>query len=167
MENLDLERFKIGFTAVTALLSSLLGVLYIPIMLMIACNVIDYVTGVVASIKRKDGLQSQVMLWGIVKKVCMWLRVVVGNIVDTMLMFSATQAGLQLPVSYVVASIVTMWIICTELISILENMISIGVTLPPFLLPLVKLIKKQTEQAGKKTNAEIGGETDGNGKADK
>ena len=163
MEN-HLEHFKIGFTAVTALLSSLLGVLYIPIMLMVACNLIDYITGIVASIKRKDGLQSQVMLWGIVKKVCMWLLVVVGNIVDTMLMYSATQAGLQLPVSYVVASIVTMWIICTELISILENMISIGVALPPFLLPLVKLIKSQTEQAGKNTGNGLkgkGGEESG------
>ena len=167
MNNLDLERFKLSFTAITAFLSSLLGILYIPVMLMVLCNVIDYITGIIASIKRKDGLQSQVMLWGVVKKVCMWLLVVVGAIVDMLLKHSALQAGFNPPIQWVVASIVTMWIICTELISILENMMSIGVTLPPFLLPLVRLIKDQTEKAGKQTNKEIkGGAEDGNKTAD-
>lgn len=162
-----MEKFKVEFTAVTAFLSSLLGILYIPVMLMVLCNVIDYITGIIASIKRKDGLQSQVMLWGVVKKVCMWLLVVVGAVVDMLLKHSALQAGFSPPVQWVVASIVTMWIICTELISILENMLSIGVILPPFLLPLVKLIKEQTEKAGKQTNKEIkGGAEDGNKTAD-
>lgn len=167
MNNLDLERFKLSFTAITAFLSSLLGILYIPVMLMVLCNVIDYITGIIASIKRKDGLQSQVMLWGIVKKVCMWLLVVVGAIVDMLLKHSALQAGFSPPIQWVVASIVTMWIICTELISILENMMGIGVSLPPFLLPLVRLIKDQAEKAGKQTNKEIkGGVEDGNKAAD-
>ena len=167
MNNLDLERFKLSFTAITAFLSSLLGILYIPVMLMVLCNVIDYITGIIASIKRKDGLQSQVMLWGIVKKVCMWLLVVVGAIVDMLLKHSALQAGFSPPIQWVVASIVTMWIICTELISILENMMGIGVSLPPFLLPLVRLIKDQAEKAGKQTNKEIkGGAEDGNKTAD-
>ena len=161
-----MERFKVGFTAVTAFLSSLLGILYIPVMLMVLCSVIDYITGIIASIKRKDGLQSQVMLWGVVKKVCMWLLVVVGAVVDMLLKHSALQAGFTPPVQWVVASIVTMWIICTELISILENMMSIGVTLPPFLLPLVKLIKEQTEKAGKNAKQELKGGEDGNAKAD-
>ena len=161
-----MERFKFAFTAITAFLSSLLGVLYIPVMLMVLCNVIDYITGVIASIRRKDGLQSQVMLWGVVKKVCMWLLVVVGAVVDMLLKHSALQAGFTPPVQWVVASIVTMWIICTELISILENMISIGVALPPFLLPLVKLIKEQTEKAGKQTNKDLKGGEDGNAKTD-
>ena len=162
-----MERFKFAFTAITAFLSSLLGVLYIPVMLMVLCNVIDYITGVIASIRRKDGLQSQVMLWGVVKKVCMWLLVVVGAVVDMLLKHSALQAGFTPPVQWVVASIVTMWIICTELISILENMMSIGVALPPFLLPLVRLIKDQAEKAGKQANKEIkGGAEDGNTKTD-
>lgn len=167
MNNLDLERFKLSFTVITAFLSSLLGILYIPVMLMVLCNVIDYITGIIASIKRKDGLQSQVMLWGVVKKVCMWLLVVVGAIVDMLLKHSALQAGFSPPIQWVVASIVTMWIICTELISILENMLSIGVILPPFLLPLVKLIKEQAEKAGKNANQSIergnkNGDTDTN-----
>ena len=38
------------------------------------------------------------------------------------------------------------WLICNEIISILENINDIGVTLPPFLDPIVKNLKSQVEQ---------------------
>jgi phage-related holin len=41
------------------------------------------------------------------------------------------------------ACIVAIWLICNEIISILENMIDIGIDIPPFLQ--VKNIKKQME----------------------
>lgn len=156
-----MRKFEVTFTAVTATLSSLLGILYIPVMLMVLSNVIDYVTGIIASVKRKDSLKSHFMLWGVAKKVCMWLLVIVGVIVDTLVRHSAVQMGIATPFHNIVACIVCMWIICTELISILENMIGIGVALPPFLLPLVRLIKEKTEQAGEKAKDGIGGEGNG------
>jgi len=42
-----------------------------------------------------------------------------------------------------VACIVACWIICNEVLSILENLKDIGVALPPFLEPLMKNIKSQ------------------------
>ena len=36
-----------------------------------------------------------------------------------------------------------------EIISILENLVDIGVDLPPFLMPVVKYIKKQVEDKAK------------------
>lgn len=40
---------KAIITAVTGFLSSLLGILYVPVLLMVACNIIDYATGIFAS----------------------------------------------------------------------------------------------------------------------
>ena len=40
---------------------------------------------------------------------------------------------------------VAIWIVCNEIISILENVNDIGVTLPPFLQPIVKNLKSQVE----------------------
>lgn len=51
--------------------------------------------------------------------------------------------GITLPGSFLVACIVTCWIICNEVLSILENLKDIGVALPPFLEPLMKNIKSQ------------------------
>ena len=52
---------------------------------------------------------------------------------------------------------VAIWLICNEIISILENISDIGVNLPPFLKPLIKNIQEQvedkTEIKGDKNNA--------------
>lgn len=45
-----------------------------------------------------------------------------------------------------VACVVAIWLICNEIISILENINDIGVALPPFLQPIVKNLKSQVEQ---------------------
>jgi len=147
---------KAGFTAVLALISSVLGVLYVPVLLMVLCNIIDYATGLMAVSGRKEVLSSYKSIRGIMRKVSMWLLVVVGAIVDELLKFAANTAGVEVPVDFLVACVVAIWIICSELISILENMVDIGVKLPPFLLPIINLIQKQTEE-----KANIGGLDEG------
>uniref|UniRef100_UPI0006D2ACA4 phage holin family protein n=1 Tax=Clostridium sp. NkU-1 TaxID=1095009 RepID=UPI0006D2ACA4 len=41
------------------------------------------------------------------------------------------------------------WLICNEVISTLENLIDIGVDIPSFLMPIVKLIKGHVEDKTK------------------
>ena len=135
-------------TAVTGFLSSILGILYVPVLLMVACNLIDYITGLVAAKYRTDGgISSYKSMKGITKKVMMWLLVVVGAIIDQVLAYASATLGFAMPFTFLVACIVAIWIICNEIISILENMLDIGVEIPGFLLPLVKSIKRQAESA--------------------
>ena len=147
MEN-KLTDTKIGLTAVGAFLSSILGILYVPVLLMVLCNIIDYITGLVSAHYRGEKVSSYVGLRGIIKKVCLWLLVVVGAIMDSLIKYAADTVGIVPPVHFLIACVVAVWIICNELISILENMVDIGVKIPPFLLPLVNLIKEQAEKAG-------------------
>ena len=152
---------QVLITAVGSFLSSLLGVLYVPVLLMVTSNVIDYVTGLMAASHRKDGgISSYRSIEGITKKVCMWLLVVVGAIIDRLLLYTSETIGFALPFNFLVACIVAIWIICNELISILENVIDIGGDIPAFLLPLIKNIKKQTESLAEVDGAE-GGKEDG------
>ncbi len=139
---------KAVVTAVTGFLSSVLGILYVPVLLMVTCNVIDYITGLMAAPNREDGgISSYRSMKGIRKKVTMWLLVVVGAIIDQLLVYASATLGFAMPFSFLVACLVAIWIICNEIISILENIIDIGVSIPGFLLPLVKNIKKQAEGA--------------------
>lgn len=141
-----MKEIKIWVTGITSILSSLLGILYIPVLLMVMCNIIDYITGLIAAGYRKDGgISSYKSMRGIFKKVCMWLLVVVGAIIDTLLKYATATVGMTLPFTFLIACVVAIWIVCNELISILENMVDIGVTIPPFLLPIVKKIKKESE----------------------
>lgn len=133
-------------TAVFALATSVFGVLAIPVLLLVGCNVIDYVTGLVASKYRKEDINSYKSIRGIAKKVCMWLLVVVGAIIDELLLYAGEYVGLSLKLTFLIACVVAIWLICNEIISILENIKDIGIKLPRFLLPLVKHIKSQVEE---------------------
>ena len=154
----ELNGIKAGATAIMAMISAALGNLYVPVLLMVLCNCIDYATGLMAVPSRDEKLSSYRSLKGIIKKVCMWLLVVVGVIIDELIKYAADVGAVELPFTFLVACIVAIWIICSELISILENMIDIGVDLPPFLMPIIKLIQKTAEDKASVGTESAGGD---------
>lgn len=139
---------KAVFVTLFGMLSSVLGVLAVPILLVVACNIIDYITGLMASKYRSQDINSYRSIKGIQKKVCMWLLIAVGAIIDQLLLHTSEIAGISLPFQFLAACIVALWIICNEIISILENVKDMGVDIPVFLEPLVKNIKSQVEEVG-------------------
>ena len=139
------EKIKAVIIALCGIISGRLGVLAIPMILLIVCNVIDYATGIFASHYRNQEIDSYKGIKGITKKICMWLLVGVGVVIDNLLTYTSGAVGITLPFSFLVACIVAVWIICNEIISILENIADIGVTLPPFLMPIVRNLKSQVE----------------------
>lgn len=143
-----MEKIKTVFVGVFTALSAWLGILAIPVYLLVCCNVIDYGTGLAAAKKRGQVINSSVGLNGIIKKVCMWLLVCLGAMVDILITYGAEQAGITLNFGYAVGCLVAVWLICNEIISILENMVDIGVDLPPFLARVVENLKTQVEKQG-------------------
>lgn len=136
---------KAFFVSIISFLSSLIGILAVPVILMVTCNLIDYITGLIAAPKRAQDINSYKSIRGVMKKISMWLLVVVGAVLDELLIYTTDAIGLSMPCTFLIACVVAVWITCNEIISILENMIDIGVTLPPFLLPIVRHIKTQVE----------------------
>lgn len=141
-----MDKIKAFFIAAFSAIFSWLGVLAVPVFLLVGCNLIDYVTGLLAAKYRDEAVSSYKGIRGIIKKVCMWLLIGVGWMMDTLLKYTVTTVGLTIELPFIVATVVAVWLICNELISILENMIDIGVNIPPFLMPLVKRIKNQVEE---------------------
>ena len=144
-EDLKVKKVQIMITAVVSTLMSWLGILAIPVFLLVGCNVIDYITGLLAAPYRTEPVSSYKGIRGIVKKVCMWLLVIVGAWLDSLINYAAECAGLPISLPFIVAIVVAVWLTLNEIISILENIIDIGVPLPPFLLPIVKHIKQAVE----------------------
>lgn len=143
-----MNKVKVAITALMAVITSWLGVLAIPVYILVAFNVIDYITGLFAARKRTDQIiSSYKSIRGIIKKVCMWLLVIVGALLDVLIKYAVQSAGIKVNIDFLVAIIVAIWLVINEVISILENMIDIGVHMPPFLMPLVKYIKQQVEEA--------------------
>ena len=142
-----MDKVKVTFFAVLSALMSWLGILAVPVFLLVGCNIVDYITGLVAAPYRGDGqISSYKGIKGIIKKVCLWLLVLVGSWVDILINYAVECAGFDVSIPFIVSTAVAVWLIVNEIISILENIIDIGVDMPPFLLPIVKYIKKQTEE---------------------
>lgn len=140
-----MEKMKMAVIAALSALMAWLGVLAVPVFLLVGCNLIDYVTGLLAAKYRTQEITSYKGLRGIIKKVCMWLLIVVGAVVDVMINYALENIGAGFELPFIVAVVVAAWLIVNEIISILENVMDIGVTIPPFLLSLVKNIKRQIE----------------------
>ncbi|MGF7002396.1 toxin secretion/phage lysis holin [Lachnospiraceae bacterium PFB1-21] len=140
-----MDKIKIIVTGIMAALSSLLGVLYIPVLILVACNIIDYATGLMAAPHRHESVKSYKSIKGITKKVCMWLLVIVGALIDELLAYSIATLHITLPFAFPIACIVAIWIICNELISILENIADIGTPVPAFLKKIIMYLKDASE----------------------
>jgi len=141
-----MEKIKVAITAILSALMSWLGILAIPVFLLVGCNLVDYFTGLCAAKYRTEQINSYKGIRGIIKKVCMWLLVLIGAWLDVLIQYATECAGLNTEIPFVVATVVTLWLVTNEMISILENMIDIGVKLPPFLLPIAKYIRQQVEE---------------------
>ena len=143
-----MEKFKAVVIACFTALSSWLGILAIPIYILVLLNIADYATGLYAAGFRGQRISSYRGLNGIAKKVGMWLLVGIGAAVDWLLAYTSGTVGLPLPFTFVIASLAAVWLICNEIISILENIADIGVDLPPFLLKLARKLRDVAGEQG-------------------
>lgn len=134
--------------ALGAAVSACLGAIALPAALLAAANVMDYITGLLAAPQRGQRRSSQRGLQGIAKKVGMWLLVAVGILLDILLEYTLQTAGFALPVGFALASLVCVWLVANECLSILENLADAGVALPPFLRPVLEWLKAKTEEKG-------------------
>ena len=121
--------------------------LVIPVAVLVAVMVLDYVTGMADAWAARE-LSSKTGLLGIVKKLCYLVAVAVAVVVDWVIQSVAAKAGLDMGNFYAFGLLVTVWLILNELISILENLSTLGVPLPEFLMKIIEKLKKTAEEKG-------------------
>ena len=144
-----MDKVKAAFVAAFSMIFGWLGILAVPVLILAGLNFTDYITGILASKRRNELVTSDKGLWGIVKKIGMWILVGLGWAMDVLINYASQYVGLSIKLPFVVATIVAVWLICNEIISILENLLDIGVAMPPFLMPLAKMIKGPVEDKTK------------------
>ncbi len=136
-----MERLTLKCSAVLAgsLLDFLLGGLNQWLLMLCILMTVDYLTGVAAAYTQGN-LCSSRGIAGIFKKAGYIAAVFVGYCLD----FCATAAGVTLPQGAFGLS-VTFWLIATELLSVTENLGTLGVPLPQFLLRALALFKEDQD----------------------
>ena len=68
-----------------------------------------------------------------------------GRVVDWLLRYGAGTLGWDWPVEFLFASIVIIWLVINELLSILENVSAMGAPVPDFVQSLLQKLKGHTE----------------------
>ncbi|OAB32904.1 phage holin family protein [Paenibacillus glacialis] len=105
--------------------------------------IIDYITGVLAAIKDKTGLNSKIGFWGITRKALMFLVILLAHQIDIIL-------GQDLGV---VKSGAIYFYMANELISITENYGRLGLPLPNKVTRIIKILKNKENQDDDKDNS--------------
>lgn len=126
-------------------ITALLGDLAIPIYILVGCNLIDYITGIMASRRRGERISSDIGIIGITKKVGQWLLVMIGWMLDVLIEHSVRKVMPEFQAPVIIAVFVAFWLIANEMLSILENVDDIGVPIPGFLRKVIKYFLNCTE----------------------
>ena len=96
-----MDKEKTLFIAIFGTLFGALGILAVPVFLLLGCNLIDYFTGIAAAKYREEKVSSYKGIRGIIKKVCMWLLIAVGWVLDVLLQYATMTMGLALNLALV------------------------------------------------------------------
>lgn len=98
--------------------------------------VIDYITGIAASLKENKGLSSKVGFWGLGKKAFMLLIIMLAHRMDVVFDFKFIMTGFLY------------FYLANELISITENYSRLGLPLPDVIRKLIAIIKDKDKDKG-------------------
>ena len=139
---------KAILTIIIAGVTAFLGDLAIPIYVLVACNLIDYATGLMAANFRGEKISSYKGIRGIAKKVGQWLLVVIGWLLDVLIAYAVSHVSPSFEMPIFIAIVVAVWLGFNEVISILENLGDIGVPMPAFLKKIVEKLKGKIEDIG-------------------
>ena len=144
-----MTKIKTGFISIFTLIWSYLGIVAVPWLALLFLNIIDYITGIMAAPSRNPDderpVKSYLSLKGIQKKIMLHLLVIVGLIIDEVI---RRTVGTAMPIKYppIFGIAIALWLTFNEVISILENMEDAEVSIPPFLHPIMSMMKKEIEE---------------------
>ena len=141
----NIKKMQAVLIGVLAAVNGILGNLAVPVYVLLACNVIDYITALIAAPKRGEQIDSLKGFNGLKKKVLMYLLIAVGWLIDTLVNYAAQQVRPDFRQPYIVAVVVALWLAFNEMLSIIENVADADGPVPPFLKKLIKNLKKKTE----------------------
>lgn len=138
-----MDKLKIMLSGLFAVVTAKLGTLALPVYVLVFLNISDYFTGIAAAYYKGEKVCSRKGFRGIAKKVCMWLLIAVGVVIDKIVVYAAAVAQIKISLTFAVGCFVAIWLICNEIISILENVTDIGVCVPEFMQTCVKKMKEK------------------------
>ena len=89
--------------------------------LVAAVVILDLITGVIAAVVTGEGLSSQKAFKGVLKKATLFLALIFGTFLDLFVPYAVKHVNISLPEGLLFSSVICVYIVVTECISIIEN----------------------------------------------
>lgn len=127
--------------------ASYMKFLALPLTVLVIAMLTDYITGI-AQAFFSGTLCSKTGFFGILKKLCYMFAVACGVIIDYICTDALIRIGINDGAMTFFGTLVTVWLILNEVVSILENLSQIGVPLPSFLGKIADKLKNEVDNNG-------------------
>lgn len=136
-----------------AWLFSRIGILLYVILILAAMMFIDYLTGMLASMREAiDHPDDPAYGWssakgakGIIKKVGYLCVILVAMVADYIILRAAAEMGWQINIKAIFGLMVAVWYLLNELLSIIENAGRMGAPVPEWLTRYISMLKNKIE----------------------
>lgn len=156
MEN-KLLAWKTAIVTFFTALGAALGWKGIMLMVWVGVMLLDYISGTCAACKNGEWCSAKARegLW---HKAGMIIVILVAGIADIIMEIACTNLNLGINYTGLVLPLVLAWYIITELGSVLENAVKLGVKVPAWLTKMLKISLKAVDEVGDPPAAESEGE---------
>ena len=118
-----MEHFKYFVSLALGLVLSYLRMYALAYSLVGAAVALDLVTGVLAALISGQGLNAAKARHGVYKKLSLFAALLFGTFLDLFLPFAAAQTGLSLSGGLPLSGVICVYIVVTESVSVIENII--------------------------------------------
>lgn len=156
MDKVQIYVAQLSLSTITATIASKCGLLGWMLLAVMIAMIIDFLAGMAASAKeavehpddRTYGWSSKKGMIGIFKKFGYILVIVASMLVDFLIYKMSGIFAIELPMTMFFSTLVTVWFILNECLSITENAGRMGVRVPAFLTKVIAVLKGTVEDKG-------------------
>lgn len=136
-----------GAAALGAWMLARVGALLPVLLVLLSVMILDYITGMVKA-GISGNLNSTRGWQGLLKKLMYAVTVAIAMVADYLLYIGGNEIGVDMHGSAYFGTLVSLWLIINECISILENLSEIGVPMPGFLGRILQRVQGKVDEAG-------------------
>lgn len=112
--------------------------------------ILDYITGVLCGLIRNGGFDYKKGIRGIIKKIMYAVLILVTILLEFLIVYLAERAGIEVRINGAIVTAIYVYLIGTEGLSIIQNLIILGIPVPSFIIKLFGLLRDESGRIIKK-----------------
>ena len=103
--------------------------------------ILDYITGIICGLVKNGGFNYRKGITGALKKLSYLVLILVTILVEYLIVYMTENAGFNIKIGRSITMAVYIYLIGTEGLSIIQNLIILGIPVPAFMIKLFGLVR--------------------------